>query len=246
MESDAIKQIELDLTRTFPESKEFDVDTPEGQANLARLRRVLVAFSWRNQVIGYSQGLNFIVAVLLKELLDEEEAFWCFTTIVEDLLPIDYFDKSLSGCRTYQCVFHDLLGKKLPAVAQAFERIGMVAELYSTEWFITLFCRSLPHEVVLRIWDAFFYEGYKVLFRVALALLKTTETLLINAQDLPEALTAVQNPQLDASSIHRVLKVGFNGLGPFRRSEVDELRKKHMISIQTQLIERQKRLSQSC
>jgi hypothetical protein len=40
-----------------------------------QLRRVLSAYVKRNPTVGYCQGLNFIAAVLLTKLR-EEEAFW--------------------------------------------------------------------------------------------------------------------------------------------------------------------------
>ena len=61
--------------------------------------------------------------------------------------------------------------------------------LYCTEWFMSVFSRlvrgrereresfniflsrSLPWGAVLRVWDMFFFEGPKVLFKVALAIL---------------------------------------------------------------------------
>ena len=44
--------------------------------------------------------------------------------------------------------------------------------LYMTEWFLCVFARTLPWPSVLRVWDMFMCEGVKVLFRVALVLLK--------------------------------------------------------------------------
>lgn len=50
------------------------------------LKRILCAFSLRNPDIGYGQGLNFISAVLL-EYLSEEETFWSLCGLVEEILP---------------------------------------------------------------------------------------------------------------------------------------------------------------
>ena len=39
---------------------------------------------------------------------------------------------------------------------------------------MSIFSRSLPWPTVLRVWDMFFFEGMKVQFKVALALLNLT------------------------------------------------------------------------
>ena len=59
-------QISLDLKRTFPEDVFFK--SPE---NLKKLENILLAYSRRNSTIGYTQGFNFIVGRILKEVLDE-------------------------------------------------------------------------------------------------------------------------------------------------------------------------------
>ena len=51
--------------------------------------------------------------------------------------------------------------------------------LFSSKWFICLYSEVLPVETVLRIWDAVFYEGTKILFRVALGLLKLNQDRLL-------------------------------------------------------------------
>jgi hypothetical protein len=56
------------------------------------LRRILCAYSKRNPLIGYCQGMNFIVARIGKYMLQQEEqAFWIFTSLLENILPIDYY-----------------------------------------------------------------------------------------------------------------------------------------------------------
>ena len=59
------RQIDLDLGRTFPEHAEF---SEGGGAGQAMLRRVLLAHCRRNPVLGYTQSLNFLAALLLLQL----------------------------------------------------------------------------------------------------------------------------------------------------------------------------------
>lgn len=42
-------------------------------------------------MIGYCQGMNFILGRLIKYLRTEEEAFWVFTLLIESVLPIDFY-----------------------------------------------------------------------------------------------------------------------------------------------------------
>lgn len=54
------RQINLDLSRSYPGEAYFRIE-----ANLTKLKTVLIAYSRRNVVVGYCQGFNFIVGKLL-------------------------------------------------------------------------------------------------------------------------------------------------------------------------------------
>ena len=77
---------------------------PPPPPQIAKLRRVLVAYSWYDTGVGYCQGLNRLAAIALL-FLDEEYAFWCLVTIVQHLLPPDYYNATLLGSQTDQVTF---------------------------------------------------------------------------------------------------------------------------------------------
>lgn len=64
-----------------------------------------------------------------------------------------------------------LLQSKLPPTNPNEVHKGLDPVLYCTEWFMSIYSRSLPWPSVLRVWDMFFFEGVKILFKTALALL---------------------------------------------------------------------------
>lgn len=45
-----------------------------------------------------------------------------------------------------------------------------LTNVFTMQWFLTLFCNCLPQPTVLRVWDLIFLEGNQVLLRTALAI----------------------------------------------------------------------------
>jgi hypothetical protein len=78
---------------------------------------------------------------------------------------------ALVRCRNAQ----GLMKRRLPRLFAHFEALDIHPTMYSAQWFITIFTYNFPFSVVVRIWDCFLLEGWKVVFRVALGLLKEHE-----------------------------------------------------------------------
>lgn len=45
-----------------------------------------------------------------------------------------------------------------------------LTNVFTMQWFLTMFCHCLPQDTVLRIWDLVLLEGDEVLLRTALAI----------------------------------------------------------------------------
>jgi Rab-GTPase-TBC domain len=110
------------------------------------IRRLMTAYTKRNPIIGYCQGMNFIVARFFQYLPNEEEAFWVFTQLVEAILPIDYYTQ-LIGVQVDVCVFQDLIKIKLPKVHEHMRKLMFDPIFFSLNWFICLFTDKLPEKV---------------------------------------------------------------------------------------------------
>ena len=79
-------------------------------------------------------------------------------------------------------VLFGLLKKVAPGLHKHLKKQGIEPILFMTEWFLCLFTRTLPWPCVMRIWDMFFFEGVKILFRVGLVLLKAALPKRVRSQ----------------------------------------------------------------
>ncbi|KAK6462003.1 TBC1 domain family member 2A-like isoform X1 [Huso huso] len=63
----------------------------------------------------------------------------------------------------------------MPRLTAHFKEHSIDHSLITFNWFLVVFVESLVSDILLRVWDAFLYEGTKVIFRYALALFKYNE-----------------------------------------------------------------------
>ncbi|XP_043940127.1 carabin-like [Protopterus annectens] len=162
-----VDTIEKDIHRQFPFHEMFL--SPEGHGQKGLLR-VLKAYTVYKPEEGYCQAQGPVAAVLLMQM-PAEQAFWCLAQISEKYLP-KYYSPGLEGVQLDGQVFVALLKKTCPVAYRHLKKQNVDPMLYLTEWFLCIYSRTLPFPTLLRIWDIFFSEGVKVLFRVALLLVK--------------------------------------------------------------------------
>ncbi|CAN4103698.1 unnamed protein product [Withania somnifera] len=234
----ATKQIDHDLPRTFPGHPWLD--TPEGHA---ALRRVLVAYSFRDSDVGYCQGLNYVAALLLLVMRAEEDAFWMLAVLLEDVLVSDCYTNNLSGCHVEQRVFKDLLTKKCPRLAAHLDSLEFDVSLVCTEWFLCLFSKSLPSETTLRVWDVLFYEGAKVLFHVALAVFKMNEEELLVTHHVGDVISIIQRSAHHLFDPDDLLTAAFDKVGFMTTTTISKQRKKQEPGVRAELDQRSRRLN---
>ncbi|XP_068714618.1 TBC1 domain family member 30-like [Montipora foliosa] len=158
-------------------------DSPEERA---ALKRVLLAYARRNKAVGYCQGFNVIAALILQVMeRNEEDALKVMVYVIDHVLPANYFANNLRALSVDMAVLRDLMRAKLNRLskhldslqAQALSQSGTSAmyeppliNVFTMQWFLTLFATCLPEETVLRVWDSILLEGSEVLLRAAVAI----------------------------------------------------------------------------
>lgn len=172
----AIEEINKDLNRSLPEYAAYQ--DPRG---IERLRRVLVAYSWKNPEIGYCQAMNIVTAAMLI-YQSEEQAFWMLELLCERIVP-GYYSKTMYGTLLDQRVFESLVEQTMPLLWSHINKCDIQLSVISLPWFLCLYLTSMPLVFAFRILDVFFLQGPKTLFQLALAILKLNGEELLIAED---------------------------------------------------------------
>lgn len=194
-------QLRKDITRTYPNHVMFRNDDAQNHNSSGNgqegkysegqmlLFRVLRCLALRNPSVGYCQGMGFSCALFLM-YMPEEAAFW---TMNQVLLADRYNHVAnlyIDGFPLLFQAFHileRLMRKFVPKLCVHFEEASLTTMTYATKWFQMVYA-EFPRELVVLIWDVFLCEGWRILYRMAIAilLLKERELLAANPMELLE------------------------------------------------------------
>ncbi|KAI0914953.1 RabGAP/TBC [Ustulina deusta] len=222
---------------------------PGETAMISSLRRVLYAFSIYNPRIGYCQSLNFLAGLLLLFVESEEQAFWLLNIITRVYLPGTH-EMSLEGANVDLGVLMASIRDTMPNVwakiggeldgtdvarpksrrhrqrAELTTRLPPIT-LCMTAWFMSCFIGTLPIETTLRVWDVFFYEGSKTLFRIALTIFKLGESEIKKVGDPMEIFQVVQTIPRKIIDVNGLMEACYkrrNGFGHLSQEIIEQKR----------------------
>ena len=190
LDPDTEETIIKDLDRTFPSCQLFKDKYGNGQR---KLFKVLSGYSLYNKEVGYVQGMGFLTALFLI-YMDEESSFFMLDSIINKY---DMKGTYLNGFPDLKKKFYVLLNlekKFVPKIYDVFRRDNILPSLYASEWFICLFAKDLHVNLLVRIFDVFFLEGHKIIYRFALAFLKVKEKKFLESHDMMKTLEIIREP----------------------------------------------------
>eukprot|EP00920_Eleutheroschizon_duboscqi_P006577 GHVT01015534.1.p1 GENE.GHVT01015534.1~~GHVT01015534.1.p1 ORF type:complete len:1012 (-),score=64.20 GHVT01015534.1:1143-4178(-) len=177
VETSRREEILRDVSRTFPKHALFCGDHPHGKKWLYAVLHALICL---HPTIGYCQGMNFLVAGLLIQVLDPCAAFWITVAIMR------HFDYALMFAPGVPLVpvrlaqFSEVVRHFLPSLWEHLQRNSVKVDFFANQWFMTVFAYCLEPTLLGFVWDAFLASGWNALFRVGLALLESMETKILN------------------------------------------------------------------
>ena len=194
-----------DLDRTYPNCQLFRDKYGNGQR---KLYKVLSNYSKYNTATGYVQGMGFIVAVFLT-YMDEESSFFMLHSLMKKYKLEGFYLPSFPELKKTFYILLNLEKKYIPKIYEIFKKEGMIPSMYASEWIICLFSRNLSFDVLVRIFDVFLLEGYKVIYRFALAFLKLKEDEFLKAKDGLVSIMKTCNECLEHVDVENLFKVAF-------------------------------------
>ncbi|CAO0795742.1 unnamed protein product [Mucor circinelloides] len=167
--------IERDIARCYPDHTQFMDKNGQGQKDLSM---VLKAYSQYNSHLEYCQGMGRLAGLMLMQMT-VEDTFWLLVATIDRYMN-GYFTPTLSQLRIDAYIIGQLLKDHNPKLAQHLESNDVLPIMYIAQWFLTAFTMTLPWDSVLRVWDAFYFEGIKVFYRVSLAIMDICKDHLLN------------------------------------------------------------------
>lgn len=222
-----VGEIQRDLARTLPTHRMFKTE-----AGREKLRSVLHAFACHYPRVRYCQGVNFIAALLLIVFDKAERAFWALACALEMLDIEGYYVEGMMLLRADMCALDSLLPRK---IALHFQQQNTDLMHICSGWFITWFATTLPVLTVMRVWDALFFEGYKVLFRVALGIFKLSEPKILRCHNFEEVMKEAKRCPQDQVDYDELLRISFvTTLQPLRRRNILRFRDEAYTRIETE------------
>ncbi|EAR86990.2 rab-GTPase-TBC domain protein (macronuclear) [Tetrahymena thermophila SB210] len=211
-------QIVKDITRTFPEIKFFE-DKQMGQD---QLKRTLMATSNLFRKVGYCQGMNFIMGMLLLVSGgDESSVFDCFISLSfrPEYMLVGLFENGFPLLRFLEYVFEDLFKTHLNELYLHFKDQEIVNTIWLTKWLMTLYLYSFPLSKCIRIMDYVISTNIFALIYVALEILVQYKEQLLKMDNMDmihffskkmckvdeSSFTQTNLPSLDTVDIEQVI-----------------------------------------
>ena len=161
---DNLRQIQKDITRTYPTSITFN----HKEKILKKLENVLKAFSAYDNKIKYCQGMNFIVAFLLYHC-EEYIAFWLFVSLIEEYNLRNCFMENFPGLKLHVFRVEKILQNEYPTYWENFQILGVKIEIIMVNWLFSLFSSLIPLELQMDFYKGFFSQGWIFFYQMCIS-----------------------------------------------------------------------------
>ncbi|CAK4086849.1 unnamed protein product [Aphanomyces euteiches] len=160
----------------------------------ATMRRLLRAYVMLNPRIGYCQGMNFIVRLLLDNQADEAAVFWTFVSLCDASQSL--FEPGFHALHGLFTKLEVLIQQQMPEVHSHLQHHGVHVSMFAARWFLTLFTslETFGPTLVVRLLDLFHVDRHRILCGIALVVLEELKELVLDS-DFETILAILQYPR---------------------------------------------------
>lgn len=191
----------LDLQNTISSPTRLDI-----------INRILCIIGDIHPELGYTPLIPPIVAILAKNLSDRpDDMLACMISMIDGhALPAGkqrqwaYFPLHRRDYLVFERVFEDLVTSFCPKVAKHIILVQLKDPTYAPKWELVLsglFIGILPRELVLRIFDCYLTEGFKIILRFAVAHIIIRQKVILSARNGVQIDQAILKPTYAIDSL---------------------------------------------
>ena len=208
-------QIDIDVCRCLTNNICYQSDTKKRQ-----LADILSVFSLLNPRISYCQSFSRVAAFALL-VLPEFEAFLAFEQIICHIMPQDYYIAPMASVQSDMFALKNLIIDKLPQLAKHFAKLDIEPQFFALSWFHSLFVAIFPVDIVLLMWDNFFNEGPKILFRMSLAVLWSKQKQLLEFKEATDLLCFLSKLDTETFDVSQIRRLAFKDVNPISEETIN-------------------------
>ncbi|KAH9280221.1 TBC1 domain family member 17 [Echinococcus granulosus] len=178
--------IEKDTYRTDRQTALFR-DNSSGA--LTRLYNILMTYTFYNPDLGYSQGMNDLLAVIMSVIDGEEDAFWCFAGLLDHIS--GHFSDDSSVLSSQFVGLFKLIEILMPRFARFLREKEATSMSFCFRWFFIIFKREFSYDDIKILWETL-YSGvaprnFQLLIAVAI-FDSEAETIIRSCSDISQIL----------------------------------------------------------
>ena len=221
------EQINLDLKRTFPnEPKCME------ESFLKKMKNILICYSMRNSTVGYCQGMNFIVSRLLLIMDNEEQVFWLFVQIIENILSVLYYNE-LSGIFIDTTLIESFMSIYLPSLNKFLVNNDLIPTVvnFIHKWIVCIFTQTFQPKMVYTFLDFFFVDGSITLFKNSIFILANLQKEIRSQETFEDVYSLLINVENKLTNPKNMIYFLCQKKFAFKKNDITNYRKKLQIPI---------------
>lgn len=181
--------IEKDVQRT---DRQMEIFNDDSRGYLTRLSNILTTHTFYNFDLGYLQGMNDLLAIVITVIDSEADAFWCFEGLL-DRMHTNFADGTPGLTQQFDQLF-DLVEVLMPKFSRFLRIQNAHQMLFCFKWLIIHFKREFSYEDTQLLWETMWSDFVPRNFHQLMAasiLYREKDTIMTKQCDMNQILRHV-------------------------------------------------------